>query len=241
MFEITGVIDLGVLGGASGAHKLQVPGDAIYASKSFISERPYTLVSEVLCAELASMLGLPIPARRYVTFQGNTWFGLEWRPEFRTLSDKVVSRLTNLDQVPSLIAFDIYVCNQDRHDANIVIQKVSPVLDRFAFWLIDHGHALAGPYASASQFTGDNHDASRYLRHNAILREQVRSYSDFKPFLTRLEDMSETALAEIEQAVVREWRPQPDETSLLIDFLWQMKSHVGELLTTVKDHFPNLK
>jgi hypothetical protein len=235
-----GIIDLGALAGASGGQRLQIVGSNVYASKCFIPARPYTLVSEAVCAELAILLDLPIPGYRQIAFQGKLWFGLEWRAEGRDLKPGMESNLTNLDVVPAMFAFDVLVCNPDRNRGNIVFQKVSPTLERYRLQMIDHSHALGGDRANMDDFIKSVKDPQTYLQYWPELRATVTAKAQFEPFLQRVEALTRPQVEEIVDTVAAEWRPNPDQTPSLTGFLLQRATQLRSLMSQVGALFPNL-
>lgn len=240
MFPVQGIVELGPLRGESGGRKLQIVGEGIYASKCFLPERPYTLVNEVVCAELATKLELPIPARRYLEFQDKLWFGMEWRADQSNLTEQTLNNLTNKDKVADLIAFDVFVCNPDRHDGNIIVQKVSPVLHLYTFFVIDHSHALVGTRTRAQQLISGSTDTTSYLRHNRMLLALIHSLTQFDEFIGRVQALTKTEIAEVIDSVPKVWRPTPDDTLSLVPFLVRRKEQLRELLREARDCFPNL-
>lgn len=241
MFPVPGgVVDLGPLQGASGARKLEVVGSSVYASKSVIPNRPYTLVSETVCAELAILLDLPIPGYQRITFENKLWFGLEYRPDHHDFKSGMESNLTNIDVLPGIFAFDVLVCNFDRNRRNLVFQKVSPALERYRVVMIDHSHALGGDKASTRDFLASVQGPQAYLQYWPELRATIASSAQFEPLLRKAEGLKHSDLVEIVGAVPAEWRPSPDESSRLIDFLLKRASNLRDLMSQTSSLFPNL-
>lgn len=235
-----GIVDWGQLQGASGGRKLEVVGDAVYASKCFIPQRPYTLASEAVCADLAILLDLPIPAYRRLSFQGKLWFSLEWRPDGRDFRPGMEEELTNIDAVPAMFAFDVLICNGDRNRNNIVFQKVSPALERYRFQLIDHSHALGGDKPTKDAFVQGIQTPERYLQYWPELRSTVTSVKQFEPFLIAVENLDVSELDRIVSEVPSEWRPNPDDISYLPQFLIQRAAQLRHLISQAATQFPNL-
>jgi hypothetical protein len=240
MFPVGGVIQLSSLPGASRALKLDWMGEGTYAAKCYTAEKPFTLVAETVCAELALFLNLPIPAYRAVPFQGKTWFGMEWRAENRMLEPRMIGNLVNTDTVPGIFAFDVLTCNWDRNDSNLVVQKASPALERYKLWMIDHSHALGGDLPTPNDFLGRDKSPMQYLRYWENLRGLVIKWEQFQPFLKRVKALGSTQLTAMIRAVPTEWRPPGANLSYLSDFLLSRAGCLEDLLWEARGEFPNL-
>ncbi len=235
-----GVIDLGPLHGASQAKKLEIVGDAVYAAKCFLEQRPRTLVSEPVCAELALLFGLPIPAYRHLAFQGTLWFALEWRPDHRQFAPGMQYQLVNADCLAAMFAFDVLVCNWDRNLSNIVFQKVSPALERYRFNLIDHSHALGGDEPDNATFISHLKPPDGYLQYWPELRSLIPSWNDFEPLLRKVEALTASDVTQVVGAVPAEWRPKLDESQMLTDFLGERASNLRSLVQAAAHMFPTM-
>lgn len=242
MFALSdGVIDLGGLGGASSARRLELVGTGIYAAKRLTDNPPYTLVNEVVCAELALMFDLPMPAYRTIEFQGETWFGLEFRVDHQDYKPEMQSLIVNSASLPHLLAFDVLICNGDRHRQNLVFQKVSPAVERYRYQVIDHSHALVGTKSSVSEFTGSIQAPSAYLQHWPEFKAMVTSEADFEGFLGMAEVISTADVDSAVAAVPSVWRPTPDDCSKLTNLLVQRARQIRTLMKQAQSCFPNWK
>lgn len=245
LFDQQGVAVLQVLPGTSGGLLLDWLGHGRYASKPFSPSKPFTLVSEWLCADVASLLGLPIPARQVVPFDGERYFGLEWRDDGNSFSPGMEAKLVNPDVIPGMLAFDVLVCNRDRHAGNVLFQRPSPTLDKYSCVLIDHSHALIGPlqsFAAFQTFLASNPDPDSFLRGTpSQLRALVNNLDVFDPWIRRIEGLSVSQLSDSLARIPPEWVPSGNDCRDLLDFLVLRKNRVRTLVRSAVSNFPSLQ
>lgn len=243
LFSQEGVAELRSLGGASSGHLVDWLNHGYFAIKEFTAAKPYTLISEWLCADIASWLGLPIPGRQTVPYNGQC-LGFEWRDESKGFMPGMESRLMNPDAIFGMLAFDILVCNRDRHSQNILFQRPSPGVANYSLQLIDHSHALIGEladFAALEKFIGSNPDPDAFLRKVPVqLRALVNDLADFDPWINKIENLPLAVLKDSVAQIPSSWKPNPDETGRVIDFVDSRKEAIRPLLQSGKDQFPNV-
>lgn len=59
--------------------------------------------------------------------------------------------VANMEEVPAIVVFDVFVNNKDRHGGNTLLIRSGSDRDRYMYLLIDHGHCFGGPKWSASE------------------------------------------------------------------------------------------
>lgn len=243
-FDQEGIAELAPLPGASGGYLLDWLKHGHYGAKEYSTTKPYTLVSEYICADIASSLGLPIPARQIIPFKGRKVLGFEWRADAKSFEPGMEAKITNANAIPGMLAFDVLVCNRDRHGGNVLLQRPSPNLDRYTFYLIDHSHALIGdmPNMKAlTQFLDNHHDPAPFLQVAPMqLRALVSGWDDFDPWLAKIESLTRTGLENILIGIPAEWRPKENDSALIIDFLLARKDRVRSLLHDGQVYFPEI-
>jgi hypothetical protein len=211
-----------------------------YAAKHYLDEYPYMMVAEFVCANLASRLGLPIPARRSIIYKSHVWLGFEWHaPDPKPLVPSTFGKLVNPEAIPSVLAFDVFVCNWDRKDENLLVQKVDPKMEMYELFMIDHSAAMGGDCSGdIVHWLNSDKDTKSYLERPSHLLGCIESLQDFEPFLARLEALRPQDNADIVDAVPHEWRPRhQDKTDRLSGFLIRRKRDVRTLLGDVAHDF----
>ena len=236
-FEQHGYVDLGRVGvSACNPHRIVCLGDGhqgYYIAKQYDTQSPWILVSEWLCADIASLLGLPIPARRIIPFNGR-WLGFEYRSDAKSFELGMEQNIINLEVVAGMIAFDVWVCNRDRHRGNVLLQRPSDGMQRYTLSLIDHSHALIGdlPDITALQrFIARNNDPSCFIMlMPQQLRDTVRHLGEYTPWLMKIEAFDMEQLRASAERIPTEWIPDQKQLADLIEFLAQRASTVSSLI-----------
>jgi hypothetical protein len=115
-----------------------------YAKLNSASE-PFCVASEYVCAELGSLIGLPVPPGAVVKgppVSGPVWLTLSFSDvRLPPVDPAEVVRLVPV-LATELVVFDVFIANQDRHEGNLAFFSADRRLEVF-----DHGHALLGPGA----------------------------------------------------------------------------------------------
>lgn len=119
------------------------------------SESPFAVYNEFICGELGRMLCLPIPpfaitymqtgARRKVPLFSSLDFNYQQSKLPAVIPDLCVTHLPDL--CAGVLAFDILIANQDRHDENLLVDRVAAPREMHVF---DHDQALLGGHQGAS-------------------------------------------------------------------------------------------
>jgi hypothetical protein len=119
----------------------------VYAVKQANAQFPLMLVAETVCAAVGIELGLPIPQPVVFSLPPSLAFATLRIPNTLAAWDaSSLSICDNADKIPDVLAFDVLVANADRHDKNVLIERVSASPIRNKMWLIDHSHALQYQY-----------------------------------------------------------------------------------------------
>lgn len=126
--------------------------EAIFKIQSFISG-----ANEIIAFHLAKIVGLQITdvqilSRDNIKDAGidsdgtisfkipdphDVWFNLP-----PTVKDNPSEHIYNYNDFALLCIFDIFICNPDRHDRNLLALDL--LTGKFLFYIIDHGHSLLG-------------------------------------------------------------------------------------------------
>lgn len=242
LFAQEGVKALGPAGGEhSKAQLLLINGKSPghYVAKRYLPEYPYIMATEVVCADLASRLGLPIPSRRQIDYDETSWLGFHWMPEdYKPLVGEKLGKLENPEVI---LAFDVLICNWDRKEENMVLQKVSPTIDMYQLFMIDHSAALCGVYQSVDAWLATDKVTERYLTVPTELLGRVKSWEEFEPFLSKLENLPPQEVSAIVDSVPGFWRPRyNDKVHLLSGFIARRAHEVRGLLLGARDCFPSM-
>lgn len=214
----------------------------LYVAKRYQAASPYMMIAEAVCADLASLLGLPIPIRTAIEYESHLWLGSHHMPlDSKPLIPEKLDKLVNPGDIAGILAFDVLVCNWDRHEGNLILQRESPTMDRYRLKMIDHSVALGGRRRNIEEWIVEDKETTRYLEKPTPLLGRIESLEDFDPICTKLEALTAEEVSQVISSVPREWRPPQDNNAdLLSDFLIQRAAKVRQLLHEASACFPSI-
>lgn len=215
-------------------------------------QHPRVLANEWLASGIARSLGLAVPrfaaidvppqliaaspgltirfGGRNVPVQAGPAFGSRVPtadptiPVYDSLPENRLTTVDNLADFAGVLAFDKWVCNCDGRQ----VIFCRPARRRgLRVFFIDHGFAF-----NAGDWTfPDNRLRALYIRR--VVYAHVRSWSDFEPWLSRIERYPLSRLKHIAYAMPSAWLGPEDKIDELIDVLVGRRQHVRALLDAV--------
>ena len=115
----------------------------------------------------------------------------------------------------------------------------------YTLHVIDHSHALIGNlpnFDAFVAFVGANPDPDAFLRVAPLeIRSLVQCLDDFAPWIQRINNLTENQIERSVTHMPGEWRPMPDDTTKLVDFLLERKGKVAGLIKAGIGNFPTCK
>lgn len=204
---------------------------------------PYSTANEVIAANLAAAIGVPVLGWEFVEWDGEVGFGITKiaRNQFTGMSDQTAEELRTPDVFSAIAAFDLLVCNTDRHSRNLLaIRHREGGYDLIAS---DHSHCLMREWITPKnleQFHTQHLKESPqdYFR-CPQLRYGVRDCQILSDTLDRIEDVDQDTVVAAVEAVPYLWLPAA-EKSLVTHFLQDRAAGIRQLLRGVSSSFPNL-
>jgi len=149
---------------ATAPHYVRAENGEEYLMKgtSFSPGHPYCAANELVVTRLAETLGLPVLNHAILEMRGELFFGSRWmeRPTFYPQIDaQLFQKCGNKDRVYDLAAFDVWVCNRDRHHENLLVRRKSRPDGTEENWLLlnDHSHCPLAGGEHPSQFPNLTH------------------------------------------------------------------------------------
>lgn len=138
-------------------------------------------------AELMDLPVMPVQFYRHLGLRGHLRWAVPFTVQNWSFVDFWVKRdlrryFRNPDALVRMFVFDVFVCNHDRHEGN-VLYTISPASVKHEIYLIDHDLALYGTERKWRRFAyTDPHwfNAGRFLRLNEVA-ELIKSYDDLRP------------------------------------------------------------
>jgi hypothetical protein len=240
--------DYGAVGkGASLAHYVCAENGTEYIMKgpSFTPNHRYVGANETIAATIAGSIGLPILDACILEMKGRCFFGSSWmeKPSFYPRTDAATFHLCeNKERVYGVLAFDIFLCNSDRHEENLVVRKIarpSGGSPRHLLLLNDHSHCMVLPNESVAALTTRIKAApSGYVRLD-FAREAVVDPAKLSQAVATIESLSDGVLIAVVQSMPGEFLPD-HEKGIYMSFLRERRSHLRELINSDATLFPKL-
>lgn len=151
--------DYGPVGeGASLARYVRAENGSEYIIKgpTLNPDIPYVAANELIAAQLASAIALPILAFRLVEDDDTLYFGSAWMEKNKTfypgIDATLFARAANGDRVYDLVAFDYWIYNTDRNAQNLILRREAAGRSSAELLLLnDHSHSLIQPGTSPAR------------------------------------------------------------------------------------------
>lgn len=151
------------------------------------------------------------------------------------------SDIQNLDQVPGMIAFDIFVENTDRKAKNALIHPIDDSSPIFEYILIDHGHCIGGPKWNAKSIPNIQYS----IKSIPWKITKIHGESDFIPYIAKLKSLDSSFFNSVLDGIPDDWKLARDDHAALLSFLTNRDS--GAIFEAIKNTnnktqiFPNWK
>ena len=238
--------DYGEVGqGASRAHYVLAENGSEYIIKGPALTPEHTLVgaNELIAARIAGALGLPVLDFCVVELNGKLYFGSSWmqKPTFYPhTTEDLLDRCDNKARVYDLVAFDVFVCNVDRHEGNLLVRRHSGVKkERHLLLLNDHSHCMVLPNESASVLSGRIGDPpAGYVRLDFVKRA-ISDVKMFRAAIDRIAGLTDTDIVRIIQTTPDDLLPDKHR-GMYSAFLRGRRSRLLDVIRTDVSIFPNL-
>jgi hypothetical protein len=193
----------------------------------------YVGANELICAKLAKGLGLPVLEHDLLQDDNKLFFGsLHMRTSdfYQELTPGLFARCINAQVVYLMVAFDTWVCNNDRHEENLIARRLStgPGVERLLLICNDHSNALLHTVRPSGLKMFDMSMAEAVLV--PFVRDFLTDAGLFRAELNKVIQYPRSLIKSAVQAVPTQWLG-PREKSQVEDFLI---SRQGRLLSNVR-------
>lgn len=148
----------------------------------------------------------------------------------------------NRDRVYLLLAFDIWICNVDRHDQNLLVRVVRPRGggERRLLLLNDHGHCLVQPSQTPANLAGALEALpAQYIR-LPFLSGAVTDIAAFRQAVAAIEALEESVLRGLVGSIPTRLLSEADGR-VVEEFLLNRRSRLRTVLNSGRTVFPNLQ
>lgn len=219
-----------------------------------------TLFNELIAYRLASLLDLPIPKCKIVSlpeeqiessfdmsilnFKPGCCFASEYVLGNPRINPKILEKIVNQDDIPSIVLFDQLIINEDRaeNDGNFYYDRRNKKL-----LIIDHTHIFGGwqdwttnqiilnitdPPTIISNLRGKNY---KYFD------QYISGNSPFDKIQKRIEAIKQEDISGLFQNIPLEWNINGEDIKCVHKLINHQIEHLHEILLLLKDVFKKWK
>lgn len=240
--------DYGPVGkGASQGHFVLAENGNEYMIKgpALTPNHAYVAANELIAAQIAGSLGLPVLDYCIVETGGNVYSGSTVMPRgtFHAQTDATLfDSCLNADRVYDVVAFDAFVCNVDRHHENLLVRTRRPAgtqMDQNLLLLNDHSHCLVLPGADPASLAALlGTPPSAYVSLDFV-RDRILHVSMLSNAIQKLENFDDQAILAIVNGLPGAFFPGAGQQDY-VDFLIGRKAELRATFESGRAVFANL-
>ena len=166
------------------------------------------------------------------------YFGSEQLKEaYDNPPPSIISRISNKNDLPIIIVFDILMLNIDRNNhSNYLIVKLHTSPEQLRLHVIDNGHCLGGSHWNNEYLLGQSGNWNPNVIHE--MAQSIDRINPFTPALEKLNELSVDYIKAIVAEIPEAWGVTDDEKTAVIEFINGHKTHVGRILQENCNLFP---
>lgn len=252
--------------GASEPHLMRCADGELYVVKFLNNpQHPRILINELLCAQLARRLGLPVPpptlvqvSPELIRHSRSLYMERGWKREpcapglqfgsrypgppgetlvMDFLPDKHLRRVRNPEAFLGALVFDKWTCNCDGRQM-VFHRPVRSRRSAYNVLMIDQGFC----FNCGEWNFPDSPIRSLYQRR--VVYNSVRGLNSFEPFLSSVENLEEAELQEYASNIPEEWyEGKRSDLDRLVEDLYRRRRRVRQAILDTKNcdlrPFPN--
>jgi len=207
-------------------------------------QMPYVAANEYIAASLARLLGLPVLDFCLAELGDQLFFASLAMPDqtfYQITTEDLFLRCENVERVYALLIFDAWICNEDRHERNLLVRRVPATgnQERLLLLLNDHSHCLMDPCSGVSPLPDRlSSSVSRYCRLD-FLRSSIKVAARLSSELEAVERIKSAKISEAVHATPDDWLRQ-DEKDAVEAFLLERRTRLRSILAHERSSFSNL-
>lgn len=245
------VTDYGPTGqGASQAHYVLAENGQEYLIKgrNFFPQHPYVAVDEYVAASLACGLGLPILDYRFVSMAGELCFASAWMTQgtfYPQLEEHLFRRCANCSCVYMMVAFDVWICNNDRHHGNLLARASTPQqranpASSLQLLLNDHSHCLMSPGEDTGALANKLAAPARtYVSPISFVRDTITDLSLLSSAVDKVEQLNDEWIY-LTVRCIPEGLLKPGDRDTIAEFLFERRKRLRDLIEADRACFSKL-
>jgi hypothetical protein len=192
-----------------------------YVLKSDSAAYPSVRSTEYVASAIAEIVGLPIPPSRVVEDTDRSWIFASLVFEHTTQTVATTSQFLHLlngpkpsqeviKQMSRIFAFDMFICNDDRHINNYIFRKQN---NEWRVLAIDFSHSLFARWPLENNLVDPNSRTRETMK--VVAAHWGFDVDEAKRCLFRIARIKRESVAAILRHMPKGWLPQTEQDALL--------------------------
>jgi len=220
------------------------------------------LVNELVCAQIAKKLDLPIPEFALVNIGENfvranadrifdesgvricpgIGYALkEVKHVIQLTHKKVLKPAVNIGTIPDILAFDLLIGNHDRYSnqGNLLFDTKAKIL-----YIIDHGHVFElGAIWDESQLKRIIKEPLHIVidpngKHFLFFEEYIKGNSPFIRVISNIKKLTSSSILKTFKTIPPEWGLLASEEPVLVEYILRRRDNIEVLLDQLSANLP---
>ncbi|MBI3970636.1 MAG: hypothetical protein HY332_05055 [Chloroflexi bacterium] len=239
IYEDHGEIGVGICK----AHHVWAENGQEYIAKgpAFSADHWYAATNEYIAYRLADYLGFPILGGRLLQAASDFFFGSDWMPKgtmYDRMDEGLFDRCANKSRVYEIVAFDVWLCNVDRHSRNLIARQSGHIVTML---MNDHSHCLVAPGEKPEQLAGR---IDQWLPSQIVelpyVRAAITQAHQLSAAIGHIESVSDGLVTAVVASLPVELLPE-NERSDVVHFIVSRKARLREMFEADRSFFRNLQ
>ena len=232
--------------GSSQAHRFVAENGNQYLAKGprYSPFHRRVAANEHIAAQLAAMLGVPVLDHCIIEFKGDFFFATNWMSPasfYADVTGDLVRSCANRDRIYDVVALDVYLCNVDRHDNNLVVRRVEGVTYPPQHLLVanDFSHCLLPPGRVVSMLQDLVQSAPGAYVRSQLLRSEIADRQLLARAVEQISALSDEDLFEVVMALPLAFL-DAESRPAIVEFLQARRDALGAVFHRDDATFTNL-
>ena len=216
--------------------------DYVIKGPSLAPAYPYLAANELVSATIGRHLGLPLLDSTVVQMGSDLFFASTYMAKgsfYPQITEDLFNKCENRERVYTMVVFDTWLCNQDRHDRNLLVRAVKRSgSEVYTILPNDHGHCLVADQTPAILPGLLDSPPGQYLKIQYVA-EAIRELGKLRQALDAVEAMKDVVLSSAVRSIPEKLLNSKDQGDYE-NFLMQRRTRLRRLFEDNRACFPKL-
>lgn len=209
------------------------------------------LINDLICCRLAKLFDLPVAEARTIFIgesliniepylsnrkikDGKHFASLHYKNTYTFIGENSLKGISNIDKIPDIIAFDLWVGNDDRADneGNLLLRTS---INNDNLLIIDYGNSFHGPDwieydLKCNDILVPPFDGKVYN----VLKKYVNGSNPFQEICKKIKSITYDEITSCVADIPDSWNLNEDNKKNICDFLFNRKEKLEDILEYLK-------